>query len=65
MLKLWGDSVLPSLELIFKSCLESVRFPSEYEKANLFPVHKKGYKQSLKNSPYDYSLFVEKPLNDW
>ena len=27
MLKPWSDSVLPILEFIFKSCLESVRFP--------------------------------------
>ena len=42
MLKSYGDSVLPALELIFKSCLESGRFPSEW-------VKKKSDKQSLKN----------------
>ena len=49
MLKLCGDSVLPPLEFIFKSCLESGTFPSEQKKANVVPVHKKGDKQSLKN----------------
>ena len=49
MLKLCGDSVLPSLELSFKSYLESGTFLSEWKKANVVPVHKKGDKQSLKN----------------
>ena len=45
MLKLCGDTVL----LIFEPCLESDTFPSEWNKANAVPVHKKGDKQSLKN----------------
>ena len=49
MLKLCGDTVLPPLELIFEPCLESGTFPSEWNKANAVPVHKKGDKQSLKN----------------
>ena len=44
MLKLCSDSVLPPLELIFKSCLESGTFPSEWKKANVVLVHKKGDK---------------------
>ena len=34
MLKLCGEIVLPLLELIFKSCLESSTFPSEWVKDN-------------------------------
>ena len=49
MLTLFGDTVLPSLELIFKSYFESGTFASEYIKANLIPVHKKDDKQTLKN----------------
>ena len=49
MLKLCGDSVLPPLELVSKSCIESGTFPSEWKKANVVPVHKKGDEQSLKN----------------
>ena len=41
MLKLRGDSLLPPLELIFKSCLASGTFPSEWKKVS---VHKKGDK---------------------
>ena len=48
-LKLCGDSVLPPVELIFKSSLESGTFPSEWKKLNVVPVHKKGDKQLLKN----------------
>ena len=49
MLKLCGESVLILLQLIFKSCLESGTFPSEWKKPNVVPVHKKGDKQTLKN----------------
>ena len=49
MLKLYGDSVLIPLELIFKSCLEIVRFAENGKKANVILVHKKAEKQSLEN----------------
>ena len=49
MLKLCGSSVLPPLEFIFNSCLESGIFLSKWKKANVVLVHKKGDKQSLKN----------------
>ena len=41
MLKICGDSILKALELIFKSCLENGKFPIEWKKANVIPVHKK------------------------
>ena len=41
MLKICGDSILKPLELIFKSCIESGKFPIEWKKANAVPVHKK------------------------
>ena len=37
------------LKIIFQSCLESGKFPIEWKKANVVPVHKKGDKQRLKN----------------
>ena len=49
MLKLCGDPVLPPLELIFKSCLESRPFSSEWKRENVVPVQQRGNKQSLKN----------------
>ena len=49
ILKLCDNSILPPLELIFKSCLESGGLPSKWKKANVVPVHKKGDKQSIKN----------------
>ena len=57
VVKLCGNSVLPPLEPIFKSCLERGTFPSEWEKADVVPVHKKGDKQSLKNY-HSMSLFL-------
>ena len=41
MLKICDDSILKPLELIFKSCIESGKFPIEWKKANVVPVHKK------------------------
>ena len=49
MVKLCDASLCKPLELIFKSCLESGKFPLEWKKANVVPAHKKGDKQLLKN----------------
>ena len=43
------DSICKPLKLIFQSFLESGTFASECKKANVFPVHKMGDKQTLKN----------------
>ena len=37
------------LELIFKSCIKSRKFPIEWEKAHVVPVHKKNNKQLIEN----------------
>ena len=37
------------LELIFQSCLENGRLPTERKKVNVVIAHKKGDKQNLKN----------------
>ena len=49
MLKICGDSILKPLELIFKSCLENGKFPNEWKKANVVPVHKRNNKQLIEN----------------
>ena len=49
IVKICDDSICKSLKLIFKSCLESGKFPSEWKKTNVVPIHKKGDKQILKN----------------
>ena len=41
MLNICGDSILKPLELIFKSCIESEKFPTEWKKASAVPVNKK------------------------
>ena len=49
MLTIYGNSVYKPLQLIFRSCIENEEFPSEWKKADVVPVHKKGNKQTLKN----------------
>ena len=49
MLKLCGKSICKPLDLIFQSCIKQRKFPTEWKKANVVPVHKKGDKQILKN----------------
>ena len=49
MVKLCDASLCKPLELIFKSCLESGKFPPEWKKINVVPAYKKGDKQILEN----------------
>ena len=49
MLKICGDSICLPLEMIFKQVLLTGMFPSEWKKGNIFPIHKKGDKQNIKN----------------
>ena len=44
MLKLCGEPIYKPLTLLFKSCLETGQFLSEWKKANIVPVFKKGDK---------------------
>ena len=48
MTKICDTSVFRPLKLIFQSCLESGKFPIEWEKTNVIPVHKKCDKNILK-----------------
>ena len=49
MLKLCGKSIYEPLDLIFQSYMKQGKFPTEWKKANVVPVHKKGGKQIVKN----------------
>ena len=49
MLKICGNSIYKPLQLIFRSCIKNGKFPSQWRKANVVPVHKKGNKQTLEN----------------
>ena len=49
VLKICGSSICKTLEMIFKQCIETGVFPSEWKKGNIVPIHKKGDKQTLEN----------------
>ena len=49
MIKLCGNLICKALSIIFHYCLNEGKFPHEWKKAKVLPVHKKGTKQSLKN----------------
>ena len=49
MIKICDASICKALELIFRSCFENGKFPTELKKANVVPAHKKGDKQNQKN----------------
>ena len=44
MLKLCGEPIYKPLTLLFRSCLETGQFLSEWKKASIVPVFKKGDK---------------------
>ena len=48
MLQICGDSICAPLEMIFKQALFTGVFPSEWKKANIVPIHKRGKKQNIK-----------------
>ena len=49
MLKLCGEAICRPLNIILKTCLNTGKFPSEWKKGNVVPIHKKDDKQSVKN----------------
>ena len=49
MLKICGSSIYKPLAIIFKQCVDTGIFPSEWKKGNIVPIHKKDEKQTLKN----------------
>ena len=49
MIKLYGNSICKPPSIIFNDFLKERRFPSDWKKAHVLPVHKKGEKQCLKN----------------
>ena len=49
MLEIWGNPLCRPLEVIFNDCLANGIFPSDWNKGNIVPVHKKSDKQGLNN----------------
>ena len=54
MLQLCGNSICKPLELIFQQAMESGSFPSERQKGNVVPIHKKNDIKTMfkRLSPY-------------
>ena len=51
MIKLCGESIWRPLNIIFKLCLNTGKFPLEWMKGNVVPIHKKDEKRNVKNLP--------------
>ena len=49
MLKICSDSICRPLNIIFKTYLRTDKFPLEWKKASIVPIHKKGDKQTILN----------------
>ena len=49
MVRICDKAICKPLHLIFSSCIESGIFPTEWEKANVVPIHKRDDKQNVKN----------------
>ena len=49
MLKICRFSIYKPLEMIFKQCIDTGVFPSEWKKGNIVPIRKKRDKQTLEN----------------
>ena len=49
MIKLCGQSLILPLNLIFNNILRTAKFPKQWKRANVTPVHKKESKQLVKN----------------
>ena len=49
MLNLCGEAIRRPQNIIFKTCLNTGKFPSEWKKCNVVPIHKKGDTRNVKN----------------
>ena len=63
MLKICGSAINKPLAIIFKECVDTGIFPSEWKKGNIVPIHKKSDKQTMKILVhYRYSLKITERL---
>ena len=49
MLKLCDKAISTPLNIMFKMCLNTGKFPSEWKKVDVVPIHKKDDKQNVKD----------------
>ena len=50
-IKICDPSICKPSGLIFRTCLENEKFPTEWKKVSAVPAHKKGDKQNLNKLP--------------
>ena len=63
MLKVNGSSICKPLEMIFKQCIETGAFHSEWKKISIVPIHKKKKKSTNTEKmtvQFRCYMFVEK-----
>ena len=65
MIKICDASICKPSELIIRSCLENGKFPTEWEKANVVPVHKKENKTWKTTFQYLCFMSLEKYLKEY
>ena len=49
MLKLYGEAICRPLNIVFKTCLNTGKFSSEWKNGNAVPIYKKDDKRNVKN----------------
>ena len=59
MVKLWDDSLVKPLSIIFQNCINSSSFLDSWKKSNIVPIHKKNEKQITKDLSHLCQSVVE------
>ena len=66
MIKICDASICKPLKLIFRSCFQNGKFPTEWKKANMVPVHRKEDDKTWKATvQYLCFLLMEKYLKKY
>ena len=58
MLKIFGSAIYKPLAILFKQCVDTGIFPSEWKQGNFVPIYKKGDRQALKSYRPVSLLFI-------
>ena len=58
MLKIFGSAIYKPLAILFKQCVDTGIFPSEWKQGNFVPIYKKGDRQAPKSYRPVSLLFI-------